>query len=152
MNLLCFDPGGKKNKSSCGWANFDLQTGYLLDYGQIMPEDLPDLLKQLRPKKIIAENYRNMPWKRQAQNWSDNTASRVIGHLEMWVALDDNCDELILQEPANKDVGVAISGVKVPANHDMGHQIMAYGHGVFYIVKNKIRRPAEYHIRGEKIA
>lgn len=152
MNLLCLDPGGKKNKASCGWANFDLQTGYLLDYGQIMPEDLPDLLKQLRPKKIIGENYRNLPWKPGASNMSENTASKVLGMLSMWVAVDDNCDELILQEPANKDVGIAISGVKVPRDHDMGHQIMAYGHGVFYIIKNNIRRAAEYHRQGEKIA
>jgi len=117
-----------------------------------MPEDLPDLLKQLRPKKIIAENYRNLPHRQKAQNWSENVASQVIGMASMFQAMDDNCDELIIQEPANKDVGVAWSGVRIPKDHDMGHQIMAYGHGVFYIVKNGIRRVTDYHGMKEKIA
>jgi len=147
--ILTIDPGGSLKVASLGWCSFE-DNGTLVDFGQILPEDLVDLLRTIQPTTLIVENYRNRPWKQKAHNWSDNKTSKCIGACEMWNGMHDNC-KLVLQDVNNGITGVMWSGTKMPKDHDLSHQVMAYGHGVFYIIKNKIRTIQSYHNYVERI-
>ena len=147
--LLCFDPGETRKAPGVGWASFDLPSGDMVDFGQILNEDLVDLLRTIQPTLVICENYKNRPWKRGASNFSENKTSQVIGAIRMWCELYDV--PMVMQEPDNKDMGIMWSGTRVPKNHALSHQVDAYGHGVFYIVKNGIKPVSAYHKREVKI-
>lgn len=50
----------------------------------------------------------------------------------------------VLQEPGCKDVGLMHSGTKLVKGHARSHEQEAYGHGVFWLIKNKHRSAASY--------
>ena len=147
--IIGIDPGASLKVESTGYATFS-EEGDLVDFGQILAEDLPGLLKTIQPTVIVCENYRNLPWKPKAQNWSDNKASKVIGMCEMWCAINPPC-KLELQDAPAKNMGIMWSGVKVPKDHSVSHQVMAYAHGVYYLVRNGIRTVLSYHQNKEKV-
>lgn len=96
-----------------------------------------------KPDVIVVEDFRLWSWKAQKQakhqSSSKMPASKVIGKLELWARMHKI--PVVMQKPADKDMGVKWSGVKIPTNHDQSHHIVAFNHGIFYLVMNQMMAP-----------
>lgn len=135
--FMAIDPG-----KTTGYATWDEQ-GVPNGFGHVRSAaELSTELQRHGPKVVIVENFRLRPWLSTQQSWSDFPASRVIGMVEMYCELAGAA--LVKQEPSCKETGYAWSGVKKAKDHKDSHYRDAYAHGVFYLVKNKIRTVASY--------
>jgi hypothetical protein len=133
-HYLAIDPG-----KTTGWASFN-EEGKLVDLGQT--RDIAEVLKKTIPKIIIVENFKLHPWQASKQSWSDFPASRVIGKIEFYCDMADT--ELIKQDASCKETGYKWGGIKKAKVHKDSHQLDAVAHGVFYLIKNKIRKVTDY--------
>lgn len=133
---LALDPG-----ETTGWASFD-KDGNVEQIGMI--KDPKEFLRWLEIrgtlyKTVIVEDYKLFQRKALQQSGSDMVASRVIGGIESWA---DRYDVAVVKQPASiKKIAEMWSGKKPPSNHKYSHEIDAYNHGMYYLIRNKIRTP-----------
>ena len=128
---LAIDPGGRYN----GYAEFeadgtDRQKGIFEGKTNFYM-----LLKYSDAKVVIMEEYELYPWKSDDQKWSQLHTVRIIGAVEYWCHITKR--ELVFQKPMIKQVGYMWAGMKNRHKHDED----AYVHGLYYLVRNKIRIP-----------
>lgn len=130
---VAFDPGGKYT----GWATFekdgtDKSTGVIEG-----KQSVYHLLKYIgmEATKFIIEEFTLYPWKSEEQKWSQFGEVRVIGALE-YFAYANNIP-VVYQKATIKDIGYMWAGLKNRHKHDED----AYVHGLYYLIRNKIRSP-----------
>jgi hypothetical protein len=136
--FISFDPG-----KATGWATFD-EEGNLTDKGIYRSlDDLKDGLQAVmlmgdQPKVFIIEDFRLFSHKAVQQSGSDMPASQAIGSIELAAAV---CRaEIVKQGSDILPIGERFAGVKLPKNHDESHDIAAYVHGFYYLVKKGIKQ------------
>ena len=132
---LALDPG-----KTTGWASFDKE-GNAIRYGQAAKEEVYDLLDAQAAKVLIVEDFELFPWKSKDMPFDTLVAVRVIGALDHWAY--KNQAQIVLQKPNIKSIGYMWAGITKPKNHAMSHGPDAYVHGVYYLQKNKIRKPQQ---------
>lgn len=98
------------------------------------------------PKVVICEDYRIFAKRAKAHIGSQVPTVQVIGMLKReakrWGA------EFILQPSSILSIAVLWSGVPMPSNHEISHDISAYNHGVYYliskgIIENRLKKQAK---------
>jgi hypothetical protein len=147
MFYLAVDPG-----NSTGIAGFDEQ-GQLM-YKKIL-RSLDDFMEWLSefetrpedwPKVVICEDYRIFAKRAKSHIGSQVPTVQVIGMLKReakrWKA------EFVLQPSSILSIAVLWSGVSLPSQHDISHDIAAYNHGVYYlishgIIENRLKKEAK---------
>lgn len=136
---MSFDPG-----TATGWSTFS-EEGEVLDKGICRGhEELMNFLMTIseidRPKVIIYEDFTLFQSKALQQSGSDMPASQAIGVIKMFGQM---CKaEMVKQHSNILGIGQKLAGVSLPKNHDHSHDISAYVHGVYYLIKNHIREVA----------
>lgn len=137
QTLLAIDPGRMN-----GIAIFHGRDVHWI--GQVHIDDLPDYLFKFAEEhkgkevQVVYENFKLMKGRALQQSGSTMEASQVIGQVKMiasrhaWPIAD--------QPPNVKPIAQKWSGVKPPSDHKMSHQVDAYNHGVYWLVKNGMRR------------
>lgn len=135
VHYLSLDPG-----KTTGWASFDAQ-GNAVRFGQATKEELYALLTEQNPKVLIVEDFELFPWKSKDMPFDQLIAVRVIGAIDYWAW--DHKVEVVLQKPNIKTIGYMWAGMEKPKNHAISHGPDAYVHGVYYLQKNKIRKPQQ---------
>lgn len=138
VHYLSVDPG-----ESTGYAAFDSK-GELVDLGiSRSPAEFVMLLHEMSepPKVIVLEQFTLYQSKALQQSGSNMVASRVIGAVEAY-ALVNKC-EVVYQPASIKKIAEMWTGKKPPSNHKESHNIDAYNHGMYYLIKNKIRKPTK---------
>lgn len=141
MTYLAVDPG-----NTTGWASFDIE-GKPLDMGMlqvVFGEDLDanlitNLLDTIKPTVLIIEEYVLFGHKARAQTGSKMFTSRIIGLFEAWAGV--NNVKVHFQRSDIKPIGYKWAGIKVPRNHSQSHQTDAYVHGIYWLIRNNIRKP-----------
>lgn len=104
------------------------------------PSFLFDLEKEYEGKEVVIvyENFKLMRGRALQQSGSAMETSQVIGQLKMiatkagWKIYD--------QAPNIKSIAVKWSGTPAPKNHAISHQVDAYNHGIYWLVKNGMRK------------
>jgi hypothetical protein len=133
--LLALDPG-----KTTGWAIFDAK-GRMVDMGQAnmkQIEDLDDKIKELKLSHIVYEDFKLFRHRATRQVGSRFEASQVIGKAETW-AYKNDC-EIVKQDPNIKSIAQKWSQVVPPSDHTKSHEIDAYNHGYYYLVKRGLRK------------
>lgn len=136
QHYLAIDPG-----LSTGWASFDA-TGKPLAMGILRtPDAFFKFLDQMDdlPTIVIVEEFKLFQKKAIQQSGSDMVASRVIGGIEFWAG--KNNIHIVWQPASIKKIAQMWTGKKPPSNHDISHDIDAYNHGMYYLIKNKVVLP-----------
>lgn len=131
---LIFDPG-----VSTGWARFD-EFGNVSDKGICRGLDaLSDFLEECEPATVVVyESYRVFKHKANAHIGSKVEAAQAIGMIK---AKARKWNAKTVEQPANiLPIAAMWSGVELPKNHKISHDIAAYNHGVYYLQKNGIRK------------
>lgn len=132
---LSFDPG-----AATGWAAFD-KLGEEINFGTC--ESIEELVHFLdtfpgKPRVVIYERYRLRKNKALQQSGSEMPASVAIGaivtHAILWGS------DTVKQEPSIKPMAELMSGIKPRGPHSQSHWVDALNHGVYYLVKKKIRK------------
>ena len=138
--LLAVDPG-KTNGVSI------FRDGKVVSIDQVHLDDLPTFLYDFKNRYdsvvydrivIVYENFKLFKGKAIQQSGSNMEASQAIGQLKMIAA--QNKWEIYDQPPSIKPIAQKWSGSKPPKNHSQSHQIDAYNHGVYWLIKNNMRR------------
>lgn len=136
-HYLSIDPG-----KTTGWASFNIE-GDLLQRGTVELKKLAELLGGTTPQIIIYETFALRPWKAADQSWSTFPASQVIGALEFYASMTEGVT-LVGQDPNCKESGYKWSFTPKAKSHRHSHDRDAYAHGVYYMIKNKIKKVAHY--------
>lgn len=133
---LAIDPGGTN-----GWATFSAE-GNVTGLGQVSLEDLPEFMEALSPvpHTIIYEDFRLLKKKALQQSGSNMPASQGIGVIKSY-AKRHNC--FTVEQPASiKPDAQRFTQVRPPSNHANSHQIDAYNHGMYYLIKKGVAKTA----------
>ena len=136
---LAFDPG-----NTTGYAEFDVH-GEISDFGQINNgvEGITDFVMQYdKPiHTVIIESYMVLPDDHsvKANVGSKLETVQVIGVLRGWAY--SKKAKIVMQQPQIKKIAELQAGFKVKGKHENTHWQDAVLHGVYYLVKNKIRKP-----------
>ena len=134
--LLAIDPGRMN-----GIAIFHGKIVHWI--GQVHIDDLPDFLFSQAEEyrgdevQVVYENFKLMRGKALQQSGSTMEASQAIGQVKMIAA--KNKWPVADQAPAIKPIAEKWSGMKAPSDHKISHQVDAYNHGVYWLVKNGMR-------------
>lgn len=142
-HYLSLDPG-----YATGYATFTKE-GALVDWGTLRtPEAFMDFLAELKPKPkvIICEEFKLFQKRALQQSGSDMVASRMIGVMQLYAA--QNKCEVVYQPASIKKIAEMWSGKAPPSTHKYSHGIDAFNHGIYYLIRNKIRKPVK---RGEEV-
>lgn len=134
-HYLALDPG-----YSTGYATFGSK-GELVDFGTLRsPEAFYKFLQVVEPPKvIICEEFKLFQGKAIQQSGSDMVASRMIGAMDFYAFLNE-CK--VIYQPANiKKIAEMWSGKAAPGTHKDSHAIDAFNHGIYYLIRAKIRMP-----------
>lgn len=138
VKYLAIDPG-----ETIGWATFT-HDGEINEYGQVRMENFTDWAKQYITEDllgVICEDYKNHGWTQQ-KKWGRNETSQIIGKIELMCDLHGI--KLHFQPNTVKRIGYMWSGLgNAPSNHKISHQFDAIAHGVYWLVKNSIRKLGE---------
>jgi len=135
---LAFDPG-----TSTGWCAFDEEgeitakgiersidalIDYLIDLDNFEPAN--------RPRVVIVEDYRIFSKRAKAHIGSQVPTVQAIGmirnYAKRWSA------EYVLQPSSILPIAEKWSGVPLPKDHSISHDIAAYNHGIYYLQRNGI--------------
>lgn len=138
IKYVSIDPG-KGRKDTIGTCTWDLQ-GVVLDMRQLTLPELDEFLDLLPPVgvlKLIIEEYIVNP--RVPHGGSKVETARVIGQLAYWARKHQV--EVQMQPSTVLPVAQKHSGVKIPKDHSVSHQISAYLHGYEYLLRQGIIRP-----------
>lgn len=131
--FLFIDPG-----ETTGWATFT-QDGLMLSLGQVAGLDaFTDWLEIQDPALIVFEDYLvnpNIP-----HGGSRVETIQVIGAIKSFAKRRSIC--AVPQAPHIKRIGYAWCGLKAlpKSRHSISHQYDAMAHGVYYLVKERIRK------------
>lgn len=135
MTYLAFDPG-----HTTGYAIFNNE-GDIVDWGDLkgLRELSAFLGTQDRPNGVIYEEYRV---RGDRGGISANVGSRLETVQAIGV-IKAKCFEWEIEpveQPAQiKKIAEMWSKHKPTGSHDKSHKVDAFNHGVYYLVKNKIR-------------
>lgn len=135
--LLAVDPG-KTNGVSI------FLDGKVASITQITLDDLPTFLSdfasthQDKEVVVVYENFKLMRGKALQQSGSSMEASQAVGQLKMIAA--QNKWKIHDQAPNIKPIAQKWTKAIPPKNHAQSHQIDAYNHGVYWLIKNGMRR------------
>lgn len=134
--ILAVDPG-----VTIGWAIFE-DDGEIHTFGQTHKDEFPKWLADQEYKfhTIVVEDYVLYRKKAVKQSGSNMPASLVIGQLEMFAAQQGA--KLVKQQADILPNAQKISGIKMPSDHSISHQFSALNHGIYWLVKNKMREGA----------
>lgn len=129
---LAFDPG-----QTTGWAVLDDQAE-VVDFGQVKYDNLSDFLKKETRmfQAVIIEEYRVFRKRAMQHAGSDLKTSQAIGKLKFWAELNDF--PVVMQASSILPIAEKWSQVKMPKDHDASHQVSAFLHGAYYLMKNRI--------------
>ena len=136
--LLAVDPG-KVNGISI------FRAGKVVSIDQVHLDDLPTFLSKFKDDYghrdnvvVVYENFKLFKGRAIQQSGSSMEASQAIGQLKMVAA--QNRWKIYDQPPSIKPIAQKWSGSKPPKNHSQSHQIDAYNHGVYWLIRNNMRR------------
>lgn len=135
--LIAFDPG-----KTTGWSIF--LDGKPESLGQTGIEEMPGKLAEFadtyKGKKVVVvyENFKLFRGRAIQQSGSDMEASQIVGQVKMIAA--QNKWEIYDQPPNIKPIAQKWSGAVPPSNHAISHQVDAYNHGYYWLVKNGMVR------------
>lgn len=134
--ILAVDPG-----VTIGWAIF-YSDGEIHSFGQIHKDDFPQWLadQEFEFHTIVVEDYVLYRKKAVKQSGSNMPASLVIGQLEMFAAQQGA--KLVKQQADILPQAQKLSGLKMPSDHSISHQFSALNHGVYWLIKEGIRKNA----------
>lgn len=134
---LALDPG-----TATGWATFDSE-GTATNYGTAATHD--ELMQELdkftesnRPDVVIIESFKLFNRKAKQQSGSDMPASQAIGIIKVYASRWGA--KVVMQDPSIKPIAQKWSGMKPVGAHKNSHWVDAMNHGIYYLVKNKIRK------------
>lgn len=133
--LIAFDPG-----ETTGVAEFN-SVGECLALHQLKINDLLDYLADMpyKPHIVVIEEYRIFAHKAASHSQSKVPTIQVVGMIKSyahrWAA---KCVEQPVQA---KVLGYKLSNTKQAANHKNSHQLDAFVHGYYWLVKHKIVIP-----------
>ncbi len=137
---LSIDPG-----ETTGYALFDKE-GAVVVFGQLLTKTTAEqtqFFNYVVPhvRQVIAEDYKNHGFTQQ-KRWSRNQTSKNIGGVETICELHGV--PIYLQANTVKSIGYKWAGMEgPPSNHSISHQYDAYVHGVYWLVVNNLRIPAQ---------
>lgn len=132
--LLSVDPG-----KATGWALFS--NGTLSNMGICRSiDEFVDWLTSIEiPDFIVYENFKLFSHKAVQQSGSTMEASQVIGILKGYARQNKIPTA---EQPANVlPIAQKFTQVKMPKNHKDSHNISAYNHGYYWLVKNGFAEP-----------
>lgn len=130
--ILGVDPG-----HTTGWAILN-EDGHLEDYGQVHLKRLNEFLDGLSNIGVfVMENFKIRPGVNFS--WSEMDTIQILGMFKY--RAHQLGAEVVLQEPASYRVGAKWAGKKIPRDHSVSHQVIAYAHAVFYSVYVLKRQP-----------
>jgi hypothetical protein len=136
--LIAFDPG-----KTTGVCEFTRQ-GKAIDYHQLSLDELDEYVIEKRKVQtigvIVYEIYRPYPGTEAIHMLKENPTEQAIGAI-LLLARRTNAT-IVKQMAGDKDTGAKWSGQKAPKNHKYSHQVHAFNHGIFYLVKKKVIRPS----------
>ncbi len=135
--LLAIDPG-----DTTGLALFNLDTGDGIELKVVKTKDaLYEYLSEIRPDKIVCEDFELFPWKSKEQSWSNFSTVRVIGAIEYYCYLTQT--PLTLQKASIKPIAYKWAGMTKASNHAVSHDQDAYVHGVYFLQRMGLRKPQQ---------
>lgn len=138
-HVFAFDPGDMS-----GWCYF--KDGTPESFGQFAKADTTDLLRQIAydPKLkdlgkgeviFVIEDFRLFGHKARQQTGSQMVAAQVIGALRMAASLLNA--EVVMQPASILPIAERMAQTKMPSKHSESHQVSAYLHGYYWLVKNE---------------
>lgn len=135
--ILAIDPG-----ETVGWFGFNEDGSDTAEFGQLHGEAaLVEFLSTLEtPTLIIVESFTLYGHKAIQQSGSKMITPQVIGMLKMY-ARQKNVP--LVEQPASiLPIAEKWSGIKVEGKggHGNSHWKSAFNHGVYYLVKNNLRK------------
>lgn len=132
--LLAIDPG-KMN----GLAVFDKE-GKVVVYSQCVMADIVDLIQDYLDEydisHMVVEDFKLFGHKAKQQIGSKMEASQVIGKCETIAQLKKL--EFVKQPASILPIAQMWTQTKMPGNHTVSHQISAYLHGAYWLIKNDL--------------
>lgn len=137
INILSVDPG-----ETSGWALLQ-KNGNCKQMGQLAFEPMMEFINNLVPEGIaviVIEDFVVFRRKAQAQTGSRHKTVQIIGALKSY-ALRHNIP-VVMQGADIKKIAEKWSQIKPPADHAQSHQIDAFNHGFYYLVKNHYAKTA----------
>lgn len=134
--MASFDPG-----FPCGYCLWD-EHGNLLEQSQFSEQEMLEEMVGMdgQVRHIVYEDFRLLRHKALQQSGSRMEASQAIGILKMqafYIAAQTH-----VQRPENLHVASMWSGVKMPSNHKVSHEVSAYLHGYYWLVVQGIVVPS----------
>lgn len=137
---LAFDPG-----KITGWAVFT-NTGDILEMGQATIEELIDLCEgwlengDLGIDGVIYEDFIVFRHKAQKLAGSRMEASQAIGIIK---GLAKRAGVTPVRQGSDiKPIAEKLTQIKPPSDHSQSHQIDAFNHGAYYLIRQGIRKTA----------
>lgn len=130
MAIIAFDPG--ETIGVCIMQD-DGQVAY---FDQIKIAGLTAFLKTVNPAtidKVVVEKYVIFGHKAKQHSGSDAKTSQCVGRIKTWAELND-LD--VIEQPANiLPMAEKQTQVKIPKDHSASHQVSAYLHGAWYLMR-----------------
>ena len=135
ITYLAFDPG-----ETTGVAEFN-SVGALLDMHQLKIDALLDYLADMKfkPKTIIIEEYKIFAHKAKAHTNSKVPTIQVIGMIKSYA---HRWGSAVVEQPSQaKVLGYKLSNTKQAKDHKFSHQLDAYVHGYYHLIKHGVITP-----------
>lgn len=127
---LGIDPG-----KTSGYAIVD-EDANLLDMGQLKFDEVTDFLKGAGSdfEEVIIESYQVYGRLARQHTGSKLETSQVIGKVKFWAEMNDI---IVVMQPANiLTMAQKWTQVKMPTNHSVSHQVSAYLHVAYHLMKD----------------
>lgn len=133
--IVAIDPGVAN-----GYAEFE-DDGTFVNMGQLVIDDMLEFFMNYdKPvSTVVIEDYILFRKRAKQQAGSNLPASQVIGAAKMFAKMKGA--KFVKQEAGILPIAQKWSQIKMPKDHNESHQISAYNHGYYYLVRNGIRQP-----------
>jgi len=132
---VAFDPG-----VTTGWATF-FEDGRLREFGQVLFSELMDLchtlIEHYEVIHVIYEDYRIFAHKAHAHVGSRVPTVQAVGVIKASFMAKQIP---ITMQPSNiLPIAEKWTQTKIPSDHSKSHQVSAFLHGSYYLIKNGLK-------------
>lgn len=136
---LAFDPGRVTGFATFTQNGMPVKMGHILNWNVGVAKfiNMPSL-KLDPPKVIICEAYQ-IRGRGQTVNSDAIRTRAIVSIIKNFAAAIEA--KLVMQQASILPVGVKFSGMEMPKDHSLSHQISAFNHGWYKLTQDKVVVP-----------
>lgn len=139
FHYMAFDPGRVTGFASFTQNGMPVEMGHISGWGEGMAKFLGMPIFKLNPPKVII--YEAYQIRGRGQRVDDNAirTRAVIAVIKNFAAVVEA--KLVAQQAAILPIAAKFSGMEMPRDHSLSHQISAFNHGWYRLTQDKVVVP-----------